>query len=144
MKSHTSSWFVICQWGFKYWSFLYMHLCVISDFLDKSFQDYFDSSCEVATRTGTPLFSSGISWTGTVSPRPPALSLVRPCLCQIPLEPSSVHLPKESKTKHQYIFQTKIITVNAHVKNPVPVSFTNIDMMMGSIFRMHWDQFWQT
>lgn len=91
-----------------------MHLCVISDFLDESFQDYFALSCEVATKTGTPLFSSGIFWTGTVSPQPPALSLAHPCLCQIPLEPSSAHLLKENTTKHQlfFFFQKLIITVS--------------------------------
>lgn len=133
-KSHTSSWFVICQWGFKYWYFLYMHLCIISDFLDKSFQDYYVLSCEVATKTGTPLFSSGIFWTATVLPQPPALSLARPCLCQILLEPSSAHLLKENKTKHQQFFSSSDNRWRAQVKNPVPLSFTDT-AAMGSTFR---------
>ena len=90
-----------------------MHPCVTPDFLDKPFQDYFALSCEVAAKTGTPLFSSGIFWTGTVSPQPPALSLARPCLCQIPLEPSSAHLPKENKTQCQQLFQI-VTTAGQH------------------------------
>lgn len=112
-----------------------MHLCVISDFLDKSFQDYFVLSCEVATRTGSPLFSSGIFWTGTVLPQPPALSLAHPCLCQIPLEPSSAHLLKENKTKHQYFFSKTDNHGAAQVKYPVPLSFADTAMTMGNILK---------
>lgn len=100
-----------------------MHLCVISDFRDKSFQDYFILSCEVATKTGTPLFSSGIFWTGTVLPQPPALSLAHPCLCQILLEPSSAHLLKEKERKQNInsFVSNSDNHWTAEVKNPLPL-----------------------
>lgn len=100
-----------------------MHLCVISDLLDKSSQDYFVWRCEVATRTGTPLFSSGIFWTGTVSPRPPALSLARPCLCQTPLGPSFAHLLKGNTTKTSTGFSDRDNHWTAQVENSAGFSF---------------------
>lgn len=122
-----------------------MHLCVISDFLDKSSQDYFVLRCEVATRTGTPLFSSGIFWTGTVSPRPPALSLARPCLCQTPLEPSFAHLLKGNRTKTSAGFSDRDNPWTAQVENSVSFSSIDTAMAMGSRFRKEtWDEFHQT
>lgn len=126
-----------------------MHLCVLSDFLNESFQDYFALSCEVATKTGTPLFSSGIFWTGTVSPQPPALSLAHPCLCQIPLEPSSAHLLKENTTKHQlfFFFFSKTDYHGQHRWNTLSLSPSQTQPWQRRTYwrkNQTWDQFQQT